>query len=291
MTVPIGTPKGIEVRETWNLVDSRPNFDEEFIVGHFWWRNALILGGNILTWRDGSIRGIRSLRFRNDHRFQTFNFIDLGELSREWLFGIAVFLLGIEPERILWNCCFLLGRKSRRILWNCCFSLGRKSRRILWNCCFLLGRKSRRILWIFCFLLGRKSRRILWNCCFLLGRKRGSPAGRTAAAAAAASQELSTSGRTPGASRPGTKYPVRENPSLRCMSGSIVYTTWLGNPKPQLCLQVRIMHQNMRHCSSVWGRLYDKFLWSASWRHQSKCHMIAHNLWCAYPCITYICII
>ena len=37
----------------------------------------------------------------------------------------------------------------------------------------------------------------------------------TAAAAAAASQELSTSGKTPGASRAGTKYPVQGNPSLR----------------------------------------------------------------------------
>ena len=34
-------------------------------------------------------------------------------------------------------------------------------------------------------------------------------------AAAAASQELSTSGKTPGASRAGTKYPVQGNPSLR----------------------------------------------------------------------------
>ena len=36
-----------------------------------------------------------------------------------------------------------------------------------------------------------------------------------AAAAAAASQELSPSGKTPGASRAGTKYPVQGNPSLR----------------------------------------------------------------------------
>ena len=50
------------------------------------------------------------------------------------------------------------------------------------------------------------------------GRPRGAGGGlggTAAAAAAAASQELSTSGKTPGASRPGTKYPVQGNPSLR----------------------------------------------------------------------------
>ena len=36
-----------------------------------------------------------------------------------------------------------------------------------------------------------------------------------AAAATAASQELSPFGKTPGASRAGTKYPVQGNPSLR----------------------------------------------------------------------------
>ena len=37
----------------------------------------------------------------------------------------------------------------------------------------------------------------------------------TAAVPAAASQELSPSGETPGAPRAGSKYPVQENPSLR----------------------------------------------------------------------------
>ena len=31
----IGPPQGIEVRDPWNLVDFRPNFDEQFIFGHF----------------------------------------------------------------------------------------------------------------------------------------------------------------------------------------------------------------------------------------------------------------
>ena len=79
----IGPPKGIEVRETLNLVNFQQNFDAKLFFGLFWLQNALILGGNILTWRDGSIRGIRSLRFRNDHRFPTFIFIEFWGLSRE----------------------------------------------------------------------------------------------------------------------------------------------------------------------------------------------------------------
>ena len=39
----------------------------------------------------------------------------------------------------------------------------------------------------------------------------------TAAAATAASQELSPSGETPGVPRAGSKYPVRGNPSLRLL--------------------------------------------------------------------------
>ena len=47
------------------------------------------------------------------------------------------------------------------------------------------------------------------------GRRSAAGVAGGTAAAATASQELSTSGRTPGASRAGTKYPVRGNPSLR----------------------------------------------------------------------------
>ena len=54
------------------------------------------------------------------------------------------------------------------------------------------------------------------------GRPRGAGGGiggtATAAAAATASQELSTSGKTLGASCPGTKYPVQGNPSLRLIN-------------------------------------------------------------------------
>ena len=53
------------------------------------------------------------------------------------------------------------------------------------------------------------------------GRPRGAGGGiggtatAAAAATATASQELSTSGKTPGASRAGTTYPVQGNASLR----------------------------------------------------------------------------
>ena len=46
------------------------------------------------------------------------------------------------------------------------------------------------------------------------GRPRGAGGG-VGGSAAAASQELSTSGKSPGASRAETKYPVRGNPSFR----------------------------------------------------------------------------
>ena len=47
------------------------------------------------------------------------------------------------------------------------------------------------------------------------GRPQGAGRGIGGTTATAASQELSTSGKTPGASRAGTKYPVRGNPTLR----------------------------------------------------------------------------
>ena len=62
----------------------------------------------------------------------------------------------------------------------------------------------------------------------------------TAAAAAAASQELSPFGKTPGVPRAGTKYPVQGNPSLR-----------YGVPCSRLCTQLQFLHVPAVHYRAV----------------------------------------
>ena len=51
-----------------NLVDFRPNFNEKYFLSNFCPWNNLKIRYVILTWRDGSIRGIRSVRFRGNQK-------------------------------------------------------------------------------------------------------------------------------------------------------------------------------------------------------------------------------